>query len=216
MHHTKIYFRENKSQPRSIPVTVFKKMLYTCGKYYFEQRGKEFQVDKANKVFLNLFCLYFSRNKDFEVCSDISLRKGIYLFGTHGSGKTTAFKIMQLVSKKYNIKSIWFPIISTEEVVAKFNSARNKEYIIKYYSEGVFLFDDLGKEEIANNIYQYGKEDIFIRILSNRYRAFEEKGTITFITSNLDYKAIRNRYGQHIEDRFYSMFNKIQLNGCRR
>lgn len=216
MNHTKICFKGRKELSQSFPIKVLRKNFYTCGKSYFEQKGREFQVDTQNKVFLKLFCLYFSNNKNFEVSSDISLQKGIYLFGTHGSGKTSSFKIMQLTSKKYDINSIWFPIISAEEVVAKFNSARYKEDVIKYYSEGIFLFDDLGKEEIANNVYQYGKEDIFIRILSNRYRAFEEKGTKTFITTNLDYKGIQKRYGKHIEDRFYTMFNKIKLNGCRR
>jgi len=75
------------------------------------------------------------------------------VFGSHGTGKTSSFQIIQRIAKQYQVRELWFPSISTQEVVAKFNVEKNKEDIVQYYSKGVFLFDDLGSEMAANNVY---------------------------------------------------------------
>ncbi|WP_149304447.1 P-loop NTPase family protein [Pareuzebyella sediminis] len=120
------------------------------------------------------------------------------------------------MSKQYGLRELWFPCISTQEVVAKYNENKNKEEIIEYYSKGTFLFDDLGSETVGNNVYQYGKEEIFVRILLNRYRNFENLGTKTHITTNLNNSQIEDRYGRQISDRFVRMFNRLKLDGPSR
>ena len=111
---------------------------------------------------------------------------------------------------------MWFPSIAAQEVVAKYNAEKNKDHIIDYYSKGTFLFDDLGSETVGNNVYQYGKEEIFVRILLNRYRNFESLGTKTHVTTNLSLSQIGNRYGTQISDRFIRMFNRLKLDGPSR
>ncbi|MDO6603881.1 hypothetical protein Q4538_14170, partial [Arenibacter palladensis] len=113
-------------------------------------------------------------------------------------------------------RPLWFPSISAQEVVDKYNAEKNKDDVIDYYSKGTFLFDDLGSETVANNVYQYGKEDIFVRILLNRYRNFENLGTKTHITTNLNSSQIEDRYGRQISDRFVRMFNLLKLDGPSR
>ena len=120
------------------------------------------------------------------------------------------------MAKQYQVKELWFPSISTQEVVDKFNMEKNKEDVIRYFSKGNFLFDDLGSEIAGNNIYQYGKEDVFVRILLNRYRNFEKLGTKTHITTNLGLKQIEERYGKQLADRFIEMFNLLKLDGPSR
>jgi len=75
------------------------------------------------------------------------------------------------------------------------------------------MFDDLGSEIKASN---YGKEDIFSRILELRYNEFIKKGTKTYITSNLSFEDIKERYGVRVYDRCYQMFNQLELNGKSR
>lgn len=195
---------------------VFKKLFYKAALEFFEQKDTPFEVDESNRNFLGHFCRFWNQEKAFEVQENISLRKGLLVFGSYGTGKTSSFKIIQNIAKHYGNPDLWFPVISTQEVVAKFNVERNKEDIIQYYSKGVFLFDDLGGEMAGNNCYQFGKEEIFVRIMLNRYRNFERYGTKTHITTNLGLAEIETRYGQQIADRFIQMFNLLKLDGPSR
>ena len=195
---------------------IFKKVFFKAAQEYYSKYDLDFEVDGSNKNFLGHFCRYWNRDTAFEVMENISLQKGLMVFGTYGTGKTSSFRIIQNLSKHYQVRELWFPAISTQEVVSKFNRERNKEDVIQYYSKGVFLFDDLGAEMAGNNIYQYGKEEVFVRILLNRYRNFEDQGTKTHITTNLDLGQIENRYGKQLADRFIQMFNLLKLDGPSR
>ncbi len=195
---------------------IFKKVFFRAAQEHYAKYDFDFEVDSSNKNFLGHFCRYWNRDKAFEVMENISLQKGIMVFGSYGTGKTSSFRIIQNLSKHYQVRELWFPAISTQEVVSKFNVERNKEDVIQYYSKGVFLFDDLGAEMAGNNIYQYGKEEVFVRILLNRYRNFEDQGTKTHITTNLDLGQIENRYGRQMVDRFIQMFNLLKLDGPSR
>ncbi len=195
---------------------IFKKVFFRAAQDHYAKYDLDFEVDGSNKNFLGHFCRYWNRDTAFEVLENISLRKGLLVFGSYGTGKSTSFRIIQNLSKHYQVRELWFPSISTQEVVAKFNLERNKEDIIQYYSKGVFLFDDLGAELAGNNIYQYGKEEVFVRILLNRYRNFEDQGTKTHITTNLNLVQIEDRYGKQLADRFVRMFNLLKLDGPSR
>lgn len=195
---------------------IFKKVLFKMAQGFYANNFMDFEVDSANKSFFQHFCKYWNRDPAFELLENISLRKGLLVFGSYGTGKTSSFQIIQNMAKHYQVRELWFPIISTQEVVAKFNLEKNKEDVIQYYSSGVFLFDDLGAETEGNNIYQYGKEEVFVRILLNRYRNFERLGTKTHITTNLNLNQIEQRYGKQLSDRFIKMFNLLKLDGPSR
>jgi len=195
---------------------LFKKVFFKAAQEFYAQGEAEFEVDDKNKNFLGHFCRYWNGDMAFEVLENISLQKGLLVFGSYGTGKTTSFHIIQNMAKQYQIRDLWFPSISTQEVVAKYNVESNKEQVIQYYSRGTFLFDDLGAEIAGNNIHQYGKEDVFIRILLNRYRNFESLGTKTHITTNLNLGQLEDRYGRQLADRFIKMFNVLKLDGPSR
>ncbi len=195
---------------------AFKKVFFKAAQKFHVQSDTDFVVDSKNKSFLGHFCRYWNQEPAFEVLENISLQKGLMVFGSYGTGKTSGFQIIQRIAKQYQVPELWFPSISTQEVVAKFNVERNKEDVVQYYSKGVFLFDDLGSEMEGNNIYQYGKEEVFVRILLNRYRIFETKGIKTHITTNLSMDQIENRYGRQISDRSIQMFNLLKLDGPSR
>ncbi|WP_150451184.1 P-loop NTPase family protein [Arenibacter lacus] len=204
-----------KRKPLCDPA-LFKKLFYKSAVEFYAKMELNFEVDGTNKNFLRHFCKYWNRDPQFEIMENISLRKGLLVFGSYGTGKTSSFQIIQNISQQYRIPELWFPIIAAQEVVAKYNAVRNKDEVIDYYSKGVFLFDDLGTETVGNNVYQYGKEEVFVRILLNRYRNFESLGTKTHITTNLSFAQIENRYGTQISDRFIRMFNQLKLDGTSR
>lgn len=205
-----------QKKERKIMTEQLKQIFYKEALNFYAAENREFIIDESNKVFLNLICKYFALDETFETTHKGELRKGLFLHGTNGTGKTTSLKIIQNISKKYNLKQMWFPSIETSKVVHKYNTEKNKDFIIKNYSKGKFMFDDFGAENAANNMFIYGKEDIFIQIMENRYNAFISKGTQTFITSNLHISEIKKRYGPRVEDRFVQMFNLIELNGKSR
>lgn len=176
------------------------------GEKKLSAQQKEFFMEDSYRKVIRTILAYIAKSPIYLEKGG-SFRKGIFLGGPNGSGKTTIFKILRELGLRK--VSLYFPMISCAEVVAKYNSEPFKENIIEYYSFGNFCFDDLGKEPIASN---YGKEDIFIRILENRYREFTDKNTKTFITTNLTIDEIGKRYGVHIQDRFLEMFNIHELN----
>jgi len=195
---------------------IFKKVFFKMAQEFYAKSDIDFEVDIGNKNFLGHFCKYWNRDKAFEVLENISLRKGLLVFGSYGTGKTSSFQIIQNIARQYQVRELWFPSISTQEVVERFNMAKNKEDVVRYYSKGVFLFDDLGAEMEGNNSYQYGKEEVFVRILLNRYRNFESLGSKTHITTNLSLGKIEQRYGKQLADRFIKMFNLLKLDGPSR
>ncbi|WP_282054505.1 hypothetical protein [Maribacter luteus] len=191
---------------------TLKKIFNREAKILYAERNKVFTVDSDNKNFLKLLCKYFAKDLSFETEHGGSLNKGLFIYGNPGSGKTTSLDIIRNISLKYNIRQLWFPKIEAYEVVNKYNMDKNKDSVIINYSKGNFMFDDIGGEHSANNIHVFGKEDIFIRIFLSRYNEFVNKGTKTYITSNLPMPAIKKRYGERVEDRFYEMFNLLELN----
>lgn len=202
----------SQTKKKLIMTNQLKAVFNAEAKKHYALTRRVFKVDENNKKFLNAFCKYFAQDPTFETEHNGHLDKGLFVFGNNGTGKTSSFEIIQKISKQYAIKQLWIPIISTQEVVQKFNLAESsqKDYIIQYYSKGTYLFDDLGSEKEASN---YGKEDIFTRISEHRYNEFLKYGTKTFITSNLSFEEIKKRYGIRVYDRFYQMFNQLKLDG---
>lgn len=190
-----------------------KELFYQEAKLHFLRENRTFTVDENNKNFLNLLCKYFAQDSIFETQHKGELRKGLFVYGENGTGKSSSFDIMQTIALKHRKKQLWFPKIHVHEIVGKFNTAERKDDVINYYAKGIFTFDDLGSEKIGSN---YGKEEIFIRIMELRYNEFLNKGTRTHITSNLNFEDIGKRYGTRVQDRFYQMFNILKLDGVSR
>ncbi|HIP21381.1 MAG TPA: hypothetical protein EYG72_00195 [Candidatus Pacebacteria bacterium] len=177
---------------------------------YYKNIGREFIIDKDNKRYINLLCSYFSNDEVFESNFGGDLRKGLFVFGPVGVGKTSSLEIIRRISTKYNLKKLWFLRKSTHEIVSEFNALDKKEITIRKYTKGLVMFDDLGSEIEGSN---YGKEDIFIRILEMRYDQFIDKGIKTHITSNYSFHQLKNRYGERVYDRLKEMFNFLELSG---
>lgn len=197
---------------KMIMTAQLKELFYREAVKYYKSKNRNFIVDESNKSFLDIFCKYFAQDPVFETQHKGELRKGLFVYGSNGTGKTSCFEIMQNVSKIYNINQVWISIVYTHKVVELFNLSESgkTDYVIQNYSKGKCMFDDLGTEKEASN---YGKENLFERIMELRYNQFLENGTKTFVTSNLSYEEIETRYGKRIKDRFYQMFNVLHLGG---
>ena len=213
--------KQKKTGSDHFPISTdqFKELLWKEGKKYFAKGNRQFIVDDQNKLFLDLVCRYFTNDKIFEEKCKGELRKGLLIYGPCGTGKSSIFDIVQVISRKYNLKQLWFTNISIHDLVMEYNL--EGEYIVEKYKQGKVHFDDLGTEKLANS---WGvKEKLMARIIELRYNEFKKKGTKTFITTNLTIKDLNRFYGNNADenrnrfaDRLYEMFNFIPLNGSSR
>lgn len=169
-----------------------------------------------------------------------SLDKGIAIIGEPGIGKTvilrTFYEIFKYGSenpllvkdiegtdqllRRYDLR---FKYNSVDEVVKHYEAANrhskdaDRDYHLslfyKRYENGFNAFDDLLSELMAKN---YGSVDIMKSILSERY----VNKSKTILTLNYYGENVRStlneykiRYGDRMYDRFFEMFNVLELQG---
>ena len=157
--------------------------------------------------------------------------KGLFIIGGFGCGKTAIMKaICHLSYEKYNdsvidlngtdakvndyFKSIFYH--SANGIVEEFENCSTNEHKANFWTKmkAKYMYvDDLLTERIASN---YGKVELFKDILEKR----ENENKITHVSCNyvngtleqtLD--LVLSKYGGRVHDRFYSMFNVIELKG---
>ena len=131
-------------------------------------------------------------------------KKWVLFTGNMGTGKTTLLR-----GCKYA-----FGIIENKQAnffsTAKFNLEFGKsgEDAILQNEHGYLFLDDLGTEPKFQN--RYGTvTDPISTLLFLRY----ESKARTFCSTNLDLKALSERYGQRLTDRFREMFAVIAFEG---
>lgn len=162
--------------------------------------------------------------------TDSSLKPSLLLYGGLGNGKTTMVKAVRDTIKavkdnakdydaKYSprfhgmldtanrieaISKMPELAIETAQGVAHYASA-DKEYFETRLKRRAFLaIDDLGCE--PSTVKNYGTE---ITPVTDIIYARYDSMLPTIITTNLDKKDIRERYGDRVADRFNEMFESL-------
>lgn len=211
-------------------------------KAFYRNEGKKFEVSEQSSYNLKPIFNYFLGDEDeFISCNNVlkefmgaelspSLQKGLLIIGDPGNGKTSimnAFHRLFLDAYKDSLSERWmsgqewrrryFLTRTTIHVSTEFENLKNfeKDDFFKGYSKGVYFFDDFGREHLANN---YGKKDVFADILFERHRLKSKTYlTMNYISGDGNLRntmiAIGERYGDHIFDRFFEMFNIIEFKG---
>lgn len=165
------------------------------------------------KILLTLFG-YFCGDENFNkhgiVKGKASLEKGLYIYGSVGTGKTTFFELLKKTGKSLHEKGfqtdLTFRNISCGNFVQQFMSMQKHQMqfdINAYYKNRLYI-DDLGVEQLCFNSYE-----LIGDILFERYR----NSARTWITTNLNFNQFAERYGKRLEDRFQKMFNVIEWKG---
>jgi len=127
------------------------------------EKGKKeisgFDLSESDIEVYRLLSLYFSKDKRFEE-EGYSLRKGIYLYGNIGCGKTTAMKLFR--SNQHR----GFGIVACREIANEFSSGGHEAieqyaFNIKTLNKHAFYgqdtigrcFDDIGVENTGSNFF---------------------------------------------------------------
>lgn len=177
----------------------------------------QFVVREEYKPIFNdivLYCLNAGGN--------LSPRKGLWIWGDIGTGKTTLLHIIRnycaLVRPVDSDGTTYgFCINNAIDVCSKFASKGYEGlsfYVTSERDDNISrqAFDELGSE--ARMTQHYGcVENVFQYILQRRYERHDGINNITHVTTNLTPEQIKDNYGLRIYDRCKEMFNFIALMG---
>lgn len=211
------------------PQEVYEYLWVRCDELRIPRHVLE-AIVKQNEEAVVRLCYYFANDAGFET-NGYSLKRGIYLHGYVGTGKTT---LMRLFARN---KKACFDISTCLDVQKLFlrdgedlidimsaNRGEPKDFRYFYQQEIGRCFDDLGTEERIS-IHYGNKRNVMQEIMQNRYaQQHAIPFCYTHVTSNLDPETKRvvdgkerpvleAEYGSRFWDRFRDMFNIIKLKG---
>lgn len=192
-----------------------------------QEMGISFILDAKNEFLFQMLCYYFTGNELFEknaptdekgIQRPWSLKKGLLLCGSVGTGKTTLMKAFRFNKRRS------FTVVSSRFIASKY--ASNGSNVIDEYSGSLLIsssietfyqteigvcIDDLGTEESKKN---YGNQsNVLAEIILNRYDNSQIPWHYTHITTNLNATEIEQLYGTRVRSRLREMFNLIPMTG---
>lgn len=175
------------------------------------------QIDDDNRYIVEQVAYYFAEDSRFKG----DLKKGLWLYGSVGVGKTALMKFFFKNQKQS------FIVESCRTVEAHFakdgdfgmdafcRERRASTSTSDPFGHQVlgFCFDDLGTEPVVTKYYGTDKS-VMTEVILNRYDAalpFIQ----THITTNLSAEQIRQRYGSRAADRMREMFNFLEYTSTK-
>jgi len=203
--------------------------LFKANELLMKRENRKFEIDQYNEYAVDFFISYFFTHQQLKEMRGVN-RKGIYLYGNIGTGKSLLFEILEYLyrdieDKKINtefLNTIRIKTLNTIEIVDQYRSqlsrpgqlASNDQTLYQKTAMGTIHFEDLGAE---NKINHYGNiAEVMSEILQIRYSRLNKTKCKTFITSNLTPGQVQDRYGERVYDRMFQLFNFLKLNGKSR
>lgn len=168
--------------------------------------GKDYVINQNNSAIITDLLKYFTGN------GDLDMRKGIYLFGNFGVGKTIIFHtIRKLLSELFPFSPNGFAITSIEQIIEmyKFEKSLLKFGYNKDDLPVNLCINEFGKK-MSEKIYGTDVNSILESLFMIRYELFQ-KGKLTHVTSN--YNPAELDLPDIIKDRMVEMFNFIEIKG---
>lgn len=169
--------------------------------------GDSFSVTSQTKDTITNLLMYFCG----QPC-DYDLRKGIYLYGRYGVGKTITMAIIRkLLAEMFPFSGNGYMITSIEQIIETYKTDGTLDYF-SYRKEDKpihICINEFGKK-VNEKIYGTQADEIVNSLFMMRYELFQN-GYLTHVTSN--YKPSDIKVEPIIKDRMVEMFNFIEING---
>lgn len=146
------------------------------------------------------------------------LKKGIYIAGNTGSGKSWCLEIMQaycmalgfkvLWSEDREPRPLWWRIVRADALC---DAWVENGSIIEYKKAVMLGIQDLGQEP-QESLYMGNRLDVVRNLIE--YRG-DKQDKMTFITSNMriNGEILTNRYGDRVASRLVEMCNYFEIKG---
>lgn len=192
---------------------------YAVGKY----RTEHFDIDKDMKFAYTNIARWLVGDKEMECINPETkkpepgdLRKGIYLAGRTGCGKSWAMEIFGFLAKEHRMlvclggKELQVaPIAWRADAISQFFMTTGE--LAPFMDTPVLLIDDLGTEP-AEVLYMGNRVDVLRYVLERRA---DDAAKLTLITSNVPMfaPAIKERYGDRVASRLRQMCNYMEISG---
>ncbi len=178
------------------------RMFEHIQKESWELFGRNFEyVAGENKEAVRALCFFVSGDKRFETESGFSFKKGIYIRGAYGVGKTYLIKCLS--NNPYN------PIGMTSMHTIRDEVVKNGVFNLRL-SQLTYI-DDVGVEVLPMKFY--GTEiNWFAEFIETKY--FEQQPLHNLIFStNLNISDMVEKYRHRVVDRIAEKFNVIAIKG---
>lgn len=209
---TRQRLKENLTRP-----WTWQEMLHFARYQSAERLKINLSVDRDNDKVIEALCKYFVSDPQFETMGEgWSLKKGIFLMGGVGTGKTTLMKLFSRNQKQcFQLASARYAADlyeqDGEKAIEHFSNPIRETGLDSrffYQTELALCFDDLGTEKTP--VVRYGnKTNVMADILLNRYDA----KLTTHLTTNLMPEELEPMYGSRVKSRMREMFNLITVTG---
>lgn len=149
------------------------------------------------------------------------LKRGIYIAGNTGTGKSWCMDIMQAYCMVHGFKvqypgdeqqsNLYWGSVRADEICEKYSETGN---INHFKNRVILLIQDLGSEQ-QESLYMGNRVDVMRNLIE--YRG-DMSGCMTMVTSNLKLGGERlpNRYGDRVASRLAEMCNYFEIRGADR
>lgn len=188
-------------------------------------RNSRFVIDDENRFTYMNFVKWCHGDTTFQCIDPVSrqpiqgnLKKGIYIAGNTGSGKSWCLEIMQAyaIAWKFGIsfaddeypRPLCWQIERADGICDKFAETGT---IIGFKQKPMLGIQDFGQEP-QESLYMGNRVDVIRQLIEYRGDRTDE---LTFITSNMRINGdnLMNRYGDRVASRLLEMCNYFEIKG---
>lgn len=166
-----------------------------------------FNVNKPElkTIYKNMLLYFRGDNK-----SKYDLKKGIFVHGSTGCGKSLVFEIF----KEYTMDLKCNSFVKTKQLKVIADVSKNGiDALDKYIKDRdpiILYIDDFGSGNSVINYYGTNY-DVMDELIQSRYDEFVKSGAITHISTNIKPSDFKDKFNERITSRLNAMFNVIQF-----
>lgn len=200
-------------------------LIKELGNNYMGREFRKFEVDEQNAKILSFLLYYFNGCQYAEQVfpnEDYKVHKNLLLVGVPGTGKTMLMQIFADYLKLTNNPNAFENLSVTQMMnyyklhghidMYTYNENQSKGFKPNPFN---ICLNDIGIETENQKSYGTSLDSVIDEYLYARYEIYQNEFKKYHITSNLDAKEFKERFGKRLVDRFKG-FNIIPLLGNSR
>ena len=190
-----------------------------------KMRTPKFKIDDENRFAYENFIKWLHADPTMQALDPSSgatisgnLKRGIYIAGNTGSGKSWCLEIMREYARAIGFpikfqseekgRLLLWSIHRADELCREFAECGD---IQQFKTRSILAIQDLGQEQ-QETLYMGNRMNVLKQILE--YRG-DQDGQLTLITSNLKLsgKKLEELYGDRVQSRLFEMCNYFEIKG---